>query len=837
MTCLDAARRLAVAGLSVIPIKSDGSKAPALTSWKPFQSHIARPDELTAMFPNGVGVGIVVGKVSGGLEILDLEASADWEAYSELVDQQAPGLLERLVHVETPSGGRHLYYRCREFGGNQKLAMQPGADGRPKIVIETRGDGGYALTYPRPPDCHPDKKPYRLLHGRLTQIPTISVNDRASLLDSALSCNAIAKHTETRDPSAATTASGTRPGDDFNARASWAAILEPHGWRRVGRSGERTLWRRPGKEHGSSATSNHGNSDLLYVFSTNAHPFEHETSYTKFAAFAPLEHAGDYRAAARALAGKGGGVRAEAATTAAEEPRVIQVFGGSLAPNLREAERFLADATREKPAEGVYQRAGVLVQIVRLPEPSKARGIRRTAGTLQILSVSPDTLGLKLAAAATWQKVNAKRRGCIETDVPYRLARTLCGAVSEWRNTPALAGIVEAPALRPDGSVLEAAGYDEKSGLYFDPGPTHFPTIPDNPTRGEAEYALDKLKEIVVGFPFVDEASRAVAVASVMTPIVRHAVRAVPLFGHSAPKMGSGKTLLAYLPAYVATGRPPALMSQASDPGEEKKRFLGILMEGSVVNVIDNCELPMKSDALCTILTEPAWSERLLGENRKVTVSTTTTWLATGNALRLVGDLSSRVLLCSIDARCERPEEREFSVNLHDEAPKRRGELAAATLTITRAFLASGERVQVPRYGRFEEWSRFVREPLIWLGMEDPCETRKAVEAKDSVRQQLSGLLTAWRDAFGTEGRTVAEALREINESEEGKLVEIQKRDALETLNHAMRAVAEEKGCVNTRRLGNFLSKHEDRIEGGLRFERVGVRQSVAVWKVHSPED
>jgi hypothetical protein len=66
--------------------------------------------------------------------------------------------------------------------------------------------------------------------------------------------------------------------------------------------GELTYWRRPGKGEGISATTNYAGSGLLYVFSTNAAPFEADTAYSAFAAFAMLEHDGDYTAAARALA-------------------------------------------------------------------------------------------------------------------------------------------------------------------------------------------------------------------------------------------------------------------------------------------------------------------------------------------------------------------------------------------------------------------------------------------------------------------------------------------------------------------------------------------------------
>jgi hypothetical protein len=36
---------------------------------------------------------------------------------------------------------------------------------------------------------------------------------------------------------------------------------------------------------------------------------------------------------------------------------------------------------------------------------------------------------------------------------------------------------------------------------------------------------------------------------------------------------------------------------------------------------------------------------------------------------------------------------------------------------------------------------------------------------------------------------------------------------------------------VNPRRVGKFISAHERRIEGGLRFERAGTRQAVMVWR------
>ena len=61
--------------------------------------------------------------------------------YYELVEAVAPGLVSRLVIVQTPSNGRHLYYRCPVIEGNQQLAL----NARRQTMIETRGEGGYAL--------------------------------------------------------------------------------------------------------------------------------------------------------------------------------------------------------------------------------------------------------------------------------------------------------------------------------------------------------------------------------------------------------------------------------------------------------------------------------------------------------------------------------------------------------------------------------------------------------------------------------------------------------------------------------------------------------------------
>lgn len=104
------------------------------------------------------------------------------------------------------------------------------------------------------------------------------------------------------------TTNGERPGDRYNAETDWAEILEPAGWQLLATLGPVRRWQRPEngmpKKPGCSATSGGGGHDVLYVFSSNAAPFDPNTSYTKFRAFSLLHHGGDDHAAARALYGE-----------------------------------------------------------------------------------------------------------------------------------------------------------------------------------------------------------------------------------------------------------------------------------------------------------------------------------------------------------------------------------------------------------------------------------------------------------------------------------------------------------------------------------------------------
>src|SRR5262245_49345408 len=142
---LQTALTLLRAGLSVIPIGPN--KRPAIASWKCYQTRLPTPEEWTGWVASRrCGLVIVLGAVSGNAEVIDVDDPSILRPWYDLVEAVAPGLIARLVSVQTPRNGRHLYYRCPVIEGNQKLAL----DAQRHTMIETRGQGGYTLIPPSP---------------------------------------------------------------------------------------------------------------------------------------------------------------------------------------------------------------------------------------------------------------------------------------------------------------------------------------------------------------------------------------------------------------------------------------------------------------------------------------------------------------------------------------------------------------------------------------------------------------------------------------------------------------------------------------------------------------
>jgi len=506
--------------------------------------------------------------------------------------------------------------------------------------------------------------------------------------------------------------------------------------------------------------------------------------------------------------------QARCATKPRHERPTIDLRPGKSHHAVDEAERALRDRSEEF---GIFQRGGELVRIISLPEHHEDGGLRRPKGSVQLESLGSTALTEVFNRIAKWQ--HKKSGGGVgRVDCPAKIAHTYLSRTGSWR-VPVLKGIISAAILREDGTVLEQPGYDAATGLYLNSheGP---PRIADQPNRAAALAALQKVLAPFAEFPFVGEQDRAVHVACILTAIQRPLLQACPIFGYTAPAQRSGKSLLAESVAIIASGKPAPASAISEDQEEIRKMITSVLREGHSIINLDNVEHPLASPELAKAITQAEYRDRVLCTNRTLCLPTSVLWTATGNNLIFRGDLSSRALLSRIDAQLEAPETRTFQIpQLREHIERNRQDLVAAALTILRAYHVAGRpRQQVKPWGGFEHWSASIREPLVWLGMADPCETRAAVIADDPEREESLAVLRALHEEFEDEEFTTKRIVRHC------------KSGALKT---AVEAVALGRNKeIDSRKLGWWLRKNKNRIMGGLRLESNGTEGGSARWRI-----
>jgi hypothetical protein len=228
-------------------------------------------------------------------------------------------LLDRLVIEHTPRPGVHLGYRCEVIEGNRKLAREkigvlPNGKDDIKTLIETRGEGGLIVVAPTPAGIHPDcpERGYELIQGDWTRPPLITPEEREILWNCARTLNRYTPENRSqsyREPHT----DADRVGSDYNEHVTHDELLDllkEEGWTRTFQDARGDYLLRPGKSgRGWSATLGIVGPKRLYVFSTNADPFDHDRSYDPFGVYMRLKHNGDGKAAAKALTEQGYGGR------------------------------------------------------------------------------------------------------------------------------------------------------------------------------------------------------------------------------------------------------------------------------------------------------------------------------------------------------------------------------------------------------------------------------------------------------------------------------------------------------------------------------------------------
>jgi len=415
-------------------------------------------------------------------------------------------------------------------------------------------------------------------------------------------------------------------------------------------------------------------------------------------------------------------------------------------------------------------------------------------------------------------------------DPPVAICRQI-SALKSLRRLKPLVGVVTAPTLRPDGTLIASSGYDTATRLYLDlvEAPVH---VPNEPTHEAAKSALDILWTPFIDFPFVSPVAKAVHLAAVLTTAVRMTLDTSPAFAYDAPAQGSGKTLLARCVGVLAQGSDPSVWPHTShkDDEETRKRIFTALRSGARSLIWDNVVGAFDSPALASALTSPIFTDRVLGLSVAPAVPNRMLLLITGNNVLLQGEMPRRVLTCRIDPLVERPFARRFALDPFSYCRDNRQRMIAAALTLIRAGLIHGKHL--PREGRlasFEHWDDWVRVAVLYANtlrpeFGDVLDSIVAQQAVDPDREVLGELLFAWRAVLGETAISVSALLTKLHGPYDSKLTPL--REAVTSF------FGRELKDINTKSLGKALGYRKDRIVDGLRLEHGPKQNDTQTWRV-----
>ena len=356
------------------------------------------------------------------------------------------------------------------------------------------------------------------------------------------------------------------------------------------------------------------------------------------------------------------------------------------------------------------------------------------------------------------------------------------------------------------------------------------PPMPASPTHKEALKALATLKELFAEFSFQRKTlDLSVALAGLLTALLRGSLPTSPIFLVRADTPGTGKSYLVDVISTIATGRLCPVITSSPSREETEKRIGSVLLSGSPICSVDNLSHDLEGELLCQMTERPVVRIRILGRSEMPDCECHTTMFATGNNISFVGDMTRRGLVCNLEALQERPELRLFQRDALALAQTDRAKYVAAALTIVRAYLTAGAPPVCGPFGSYVDWSRMVRSPLVWLGEPDPILCMEDVRDEDTELTNIREFFGLWPtylqlDTPYTTARIIEVAYEQIIVNSTDKMW---LKDFLVRI-----AVAQKRDHeISSERLGKWLRRISGRIVGGHRLVR-GQSMNVASFRL-----
>lgn len=439
------------------------------------------------------------------------------------------------------------------------------------------------------------------------------------------------------------------------------------------------------------------------------------------------------------------------------------------------------DALAKRKYPDLFHRNKRLVRV--LNGFTKQNGVELSPSAPIIRPLSCATLRERLSDVCWWMRQDSK--GELIPAHPPQWAVQAVADRGDYPGLPKLRGIASYPLLRRDGTIASIPGYDEQTGYFLSGLPEGFKPIP-NPSQDDAKRAAGNLLDLVQEFPFRSLTDASAWLAYFLTPIARPSIDGpLPFFVISANVQGTGKTLLADVPAYALIGESLVKQSWPGKDDELEKILVSTAILGLPILCFDNVSGALGGAILDKWLTSTTPSGRRLGASDLVQFDWQTMLVATTNNASICGDTDRRSLYVNMRTEHEHPELRTgFKIaHLPTHLKRHRAEILADALCILQAYhLADRPAVDYTPKGSFESWSEVVQRAIIWAGIADPERAPDDPDRpEDRTAQELGMLLSALQDRYQGDWFTVSQILedcyRELAED-----TAIRLRDVLATL-------------------------------------------------------
>ena len=393
------------------------------------------------------------------------------------------------------------------------------------------------------------------------------------------------------------------------------------------------------------------------------------------------------------------------------------------------------------------------------------------------------------------------------TSPPFRVAQTMTEVVDP--SLPPLQSMVEGPVFDRQGNLICTPGYHREEALWMhlqqdfslDP-------IPTDPSPDDLAWAHDQIfNELLVDFPFVDQADRAHTAAALVLPFIRRMIPGrTPIHLVEAPEAGSGKGYICQAVSILATGSEMIAATLPNDDDEIRKRLTSELTLGRPIIVLDNADdkKPLHSPSLASVITAETWTDRMLGQTNMVTVPNKAVWMMTGNNTRMSMEIARRSIRIRILSPYENPHL--AGGYKHDPFPEwvkeERANLVRAVLIWVQAWIAAGKPLSSHRLGSFERWARTSGGIFQVVGIPGFLENLQDMyQSVDTDGESWREFVAAWWEEY---------------KSEPIKVIEL--NDLCDRVGLLVGVRGDGTFRSQETRLGHSLRKHRDRIFHGKRI-------------------